>query len=96
MVRLPDQRCDKPDARLRFHSEPGLDLPLRHTNGCIQMAKKVAITVVLFYLLGVIGVTTGALAMNWNADWSLQQQLGEAAWIGFGWPLSVVELFTPD
>jgi hypothetical protein len=34
--------------------------------------------------------------MNWNADWPLQQQLGEAAWIGFGWPLSVVELFTPD
>ncbi len=60
------------------------------------MAKKVAITVVVLYLLGVIGVTIGALAMNWNADWPLQQQLGEAAWIGFGWPLSVVELFTPD
>ncbi len=60
------------------------------------MAKKVAITVLVLYLLGVIGVTIGALAMNWNADWSLQQQLGEAAWIGFGWPLSVVELFTPD
>ncbi len=60
------------------------------------MAKKVAITVVVLYVLGVIGVTIGALAMNWNADWSLQQQLGEAGRMAFGWPLSVVELFTPD
>ncbi len=60
------------------------------------MAKKVAITVLVLYLLGVIGVTIGALAMNWNADWSLQQQLGEAVRMAFGWPLSVVELFTPD
>ncbi len=60
------------------------------------MAKKVAITVVVLYVLGVIGVTIGVLAMNWNADWPLQQQLGEAAWIGFGWPVSVLELLTPD
>ncbi len=60
------------------------------------MAKKVAIAVVVLYLLSVISVTIGVLAMNWNADWPLQQQLREAAWIGFGWPLSVVELFTPD
>ncbi len=60
------------------------------------MAKKVAITVVVLYVLGVIGVTIGALAMNWNADWSLQRQLSDAVWMALGWPLSVVELFTPD
>jgi hypothetical protein len=62
----------------------------------MPVTKKVVITAVAFYLLGAIGVTIGAFSMNWNADWPLQQQIGEASRIGFGWPLSVVKLFTPD
>ncbi len=60
------------------------------------MAKKAAITVVVLYLLGVFGVTIGALAVNWNSDWPLQQQLGEAVWVGVSWPLSVMKLSKPD
>jgi hypothetical protein len=60
------------------------------------MTKKVVITVVTLYLLGAIGVTISAFFMNLSGDWPLQQQIGEAAQVGFGWPLSAVKLFTPD
>ena len=60
------------------------------------MVKKAAITIFVLYLLDVIGVMIGALSMHWNPDWPLQQQLGETARVGLGWPLSVIELFTPD
>ena len=60
------------------------------------MAKKVAVTLIVLYLLGVIGVTSGALSMHWNADWPLQQQIGEAVKAGFGWPVAVTDLFVSD
>ena len=60
------------------------------------MVKKSAIVVVALYLLGVIGVAIGALSTNWNPEWSLQQQLGQTVAAGVSWPLSVVDLFTPD
>ncbi len=77
-------------------SKLGLNLLPVPRQGCIPMVKKSAIVVVVLYLLGVIGVTIGALSMNWNPEWPLQQQLGQAVGAGVSWPLSVVELFTPD
>ena len=59
------------------------------------MVKKSAIVIVVLYLLGAIGVTIGALSLNWNSEWSLQQQLEQAVASGMRWPVSVVEMFAP-
>ena len=58
--------------------------------------KKVTITIAALYLLGVIGVMIGALATNWNADWPLLRQLGDAAKAGLVWPLTVADLLAPN
>ncbi len=58
------------------------------------MVKKTAITIIGLYLFGVFGVMIGALAVNWQGDLPLQQQLGDAALTGFSWPHSVLVQFT--
>jgi hypothetical protein len=54
------------------------------------MVKKTAITIIGLYLFGVFGVMIGALAVNWQGDLPLQQQLSDAALTGFSWPHSVL------
>ncbi len=56
------------------------------------MAKKVLITVVVFYLLGVFGVAGGYLSSEWDGDWSFGDQLFNALEMGATWPLLVIEL----
>ena len=56
------------------------------------MAKKVLITVVVFYLLGVFGVAGGSLSSEWDGDWSFDDQLINALEMGATWPLLVIEL----
>ncbi len=56
------------------------------------MAKKVLITVVVFYLLGVFGVAGGYLSSEWDGDWSFGNQLFNALEMGATWPLLVIEL----
>ena len=60
------------------------------------MAKKVTITLLVLYLLGVAGVSFGALSANWNADWPFHSQLSDALKAGFAWPIAVVELLASD
>ena len=60
------------------------------------MAKKVTITLVVLYLLGVAGVTIGALTTNWSADWPFHSQLSDALKVGFAWPGAVVDLLDSD
>jgi hypothetical protein len=56
------------------------------------LAKKVLITVVVFYLLGVFGVAGGYLSSEWDGDWSFGDQLFNALEMGATWPLLVIEL----
>ncbi len=58
------------------------------------MVKKTAITIIGLYMFGVAGGMIGALAINWQGDLPLQQQLGDAALAGFSWPHSVLVQFT--
>jgi len=60
------------------------------------MAKKLSITLIVLYLLGVVGVTISALSMSWNDDWPIHQQLDEAMKTGFGWPIAATELLFVD
>ncbi len=45
-------------------------------------------------MFGVAGAMIGTLAINWQGDLPLQQQLGDAALAGFSWPYSVLVQFT--
>jgi len=56
------------------------------------LAKKVLITVVVFYLLGVFGAAGGYLSNTWDGDWSFGDQLFNALEMGATWPLLVIEL----
>jgi hypothetical protein len=56
------------------------------------LAKKVLITVVVFYLLGVFSVAGGSLSSEWDGDWSFGDQLFNALEMGATWPLLVIEL----
>ena len=56
------------------------------------MAKKALIAVVIFYLLGVFGVSTGYLSQNWESDWGAGDQLADALRIGVSWPVAIVDL----
>ncbi len=56
------------------------------------MVKKSLIAVVLFYLLGVVGVAGGYLSSEWDGDWSFGVQLFDALKMGATWPLLVIDL----
>jgi hypothetical protein len=56
------------------------------------MAKKTLIAVVIFYLLGVFGVTAGYLSQNWESGWGAGDQLADALRIGVSWPVAIVDL----
>jgi hypothetical protein len=56
------------------------------------MAKKALIAVVIFYLLGVFGVSAGYLTNNWEGDWGAGDQLADALRTGVSWPALVVDL----
>ena len=58
------------------------------------MVKKIAIAIIGLYLFSVASVMIGALAVNWQGDLPLQQQLGDAALTGLSWPHSVLVQFT--
>ena len=56
------------------------------------MVKKSVIAVVLFYLLGVLGVAGGYLSSEWDGEWSFGPQLLDALKMGATWPLLVIEV----
>lgn len=56
------------------------------------MVKKSVIAVVLFYLLGVIGVAGGYLSSEWDGEWSFGPQLLDALKMGATWPLLVIDV----
>lgn len=56
------------------------------------MAKKALIAIVVFYMLGVFGVSIGYMSQNWADDWGAGDQLADALWIGVSWPVVVVDL----
>jgi len=56
------------------------------------VVKRRLIAVVLFYLLGVVGVAGGYLSSEWDGDWSFGDQLFNALEMGATWPLLVIEL----
>jgi len=60
------------------------------------MGKKISVTLIVLYLLGVIGVTVGGLSTNWDDDWPIHQQIDDAMKMGFGWPIAVAELLVSD
>lgn len=56
------------------------------------MVKKGLIAVVLFYLLGVLGVAGGYLSSEWDGEWSFGPQLLDALKMGATWPLLVIDV----
>jgi hypothetical protein len=58
----------------------------------LLVVKKSVIAVVLFYLLGVLGVAGGYLSSEWDGEWSLGPQLLDALKMGATWPLLVIEV----
>lgn len=56
------------------------------------MVKKSVIAVLLFYLLGVLGVAGGYLSSEWDGEWSFGPQILDALQMGATWPLLVVEV----
>lgn len=56
------------------------------------MVKKSVIAVVLFYLLGVLGVAGGYLSSEWDGEWSFGPQLLDALKMGATWPLLVIDV----
>ena len=60
------------------------------------MVKKVLIVIVVFYLLGVFGVAAGQLSSTWDNEWSLGQQLSDAAQTGLSWPKLAIDLIVGE
>jgi hypothetical protein len=58
----------------------------------LLVVKKSVIAVVLFYLLGVLGVAGGYLSSEWDGEWSFGPQILDALKMGATWPLLVIEV----
>lgn len=58
------------------------------------MVKRIVISAVVFYLLGVFGVTGGYLSEYWEEDWGTGDQVMTALETGALWPKLVLELAT--
>jgi hypothetical protein len=58
----------------------------------LLVVKKSVIAVLLFYLLGVLGVAGGYLSSEWDGEWSFGPQLLDALKMGATWPLLVVDV----
>ncbi len=56
------------------------------------MVMRLLIVLLVFYLIGVFGVTIGYFSESWDSDWSLEYQINEAGSAAARWPLLTVEL----
>jgi hypothetical protein len=59
-----------------------------------SLTQKCLLVVLVFYLLGVLGVAGGYLASGWDSTWSLGDQLLGAIEMGAIWPLLAIKLFS--
>ena len=62
--------------------------------GCSRMVMKALIVLLVFYLIGVFGVTAGYFSKSWDSGWNPEYQINEAVSAATRWPLLTIELLT--
>ena len=56
--------------------------------------RKMLVSAVIVYCLGVVGVGGGYMANNWTSEWGFGDQFASAFRVGIAWPSLIVGMVT--